>query len=75
MTVTPEEGTTADAGPDLSVCPGDEVTIGRPGVAGTTYSWSPTDGLDNPSIAQPTASPTATTVYTLTITRGACMAS
>ena len=33
---------------------------------GTTYTWSPADGLDNFGIANPVASPTATTVYTVT---------
>ncbi len=32
-----------------------------------TYSWSPATGLSNADIAQPTASPTATTTYTLTV--------
>lgn len=34
----------------------------------STYSWSPSTGLDNPNIAAPTASPSATTTYTLTAT-------
>jgi PKD repeat protein len=33
-----------------------------------TYSWTPTTGLDNPTIANPTATPTQTTTYTLTAT-------
>lgn len=31
-----------------------------------TWSWSPTDGLSNPNIANPTALPTSTTTYTVT---------
>jgi gliding motility-associated-like protein len=31
-----------------------------------TYSWTPTTGLDNPTIANPKASPTQTTTYTVT---------
>ena len=38
------------------------------GLAPITYSWSPTDGLDNPNIANPTANPSVTTDYTLTVT-------
>ncbi|GAP69379.1 protein containing PKD repeat [Bacteroidales bacterium 6E] len=34
----------------------------------TTYSWNPTSGLNDPSIANPVATPTATTTYTLTVT-------
>jgi hypothetical protein len=32
-----------------------------------TYSWSPTTGLSNPTIANPIASPTQTTTYTVSI--------
>jgi gliding motility-associated-like protein len=32
-----------------------------------TVTWSPTDGLSDPTILSPTASPLATTVYTLTV--------
>jgi len=34
---------------------------------GTTYSWLPIDGLSDPAIANPVASPSVTTVYTVTI--------
>jgi hypothetical protein len=44
------------------------------GAGGNTYVWSPATGLDNASIAQPTASPDRTTVYELTVT-DACGAS
>jgi gliding motility-associated-like protein len=37
-----------------------------------TYLWSPPDGLSDPFISNPTASPAATTVYTLVITENAC---
>ena len=40
-----------------------------------TYSWSPTTGLSNPNIANPTASPTTTTTYTMTATANGCSAS
>ncbi|MDB5232453.1 MAG: hypothetical protein JWN76_3258 [Chitinophagaceae bacterium] len=40
-----------------------------PGGIGTyTYSWSPSTGLSNPNIANPVASPLATTTYTVTAT-------
>ena len=35
-----------------------------------TYSWTPATGLNNPNIANPTASPTTTTNYTCTVTSG-----
>lgn len=38
----------------------------------TSYSWSPTTGVSNPSVAMPNLSPTTTTTYTLTATLGQC---
>ncbi len=35
---------------------------------GATYSWSPSTGLSDPSIQNPTATVTGTTTYTLTVT-------
>lgn len=46
----------ADAGPDRTVCSccgPQKLQIGAPGVAGMTYSWSPTTGLDNPTSPNP----------------------
>lgn len=41
-----------------------------------TYSWSPTTGLSNPNIKNPTASPSSTTTYTVTAsTANGCTAS
>ena len=40
--------------------------------AALTYSWSPTDGLSNPNIANPIANPTTTTTYTMTVTLNDC---
>ena len=35
-----------------------------------TYSWLPTEGLSNPNIANPVASPTRNTTYTVVATQG-----
>lgn len=35
---------------------------------GIYYSWSPTTGLNDPTVANPIASPTETTTYTVTVT-------
>jgi gliding motility-associated-like protein len=43
-----------------------------PNLVGFTYSWSPPIGLDNPFSPTPVATPTATTVYTVTISQGGC---
>ncbi|HKK43810.1 MAG TPA: hypothetical protein VJ963_15445, partial [Bacteroidales bacterium] len=61
----------ANAGPDVSICKGSSVTLN--GSGGDTYSWSPATGLSNPNIQDPLASPSVTTTYTLTATRGSCI--
>jgi gliding motility-associated-like protein len=48
--------------------------IGMTAVSGINYSWSPTIGLDNATIANPIANPTTTTTYTLTASDGNCTA-
>ena len=73
-TVTPEPGTEAVAGPDVSICPGENYMLGKDPVPGSTYSWSPSSGLNNPNIANPVATPSSTTTYTLTVTRNGCTA-
>ncbi|HHG86583.1 MAG TPA: hypothetical protein ENJ82_17670, partial [Bacteroidetes bacterium] len=65
----------ADAGPDAIVCEGDSVVLqGIATGAGPayTYQWSPQAGLSNPSIANPTASPALTTVYSLVVISNGC---
>ncbi len=39
---------------------------------GTSYVWTPSRGLSNPNIANPIATPSQTTSYTVTITNGTC---
>ncbi len=68
ITMRPNIPATINAGPDISICLGEGTVIGTPLQAGLTYQWTPTTGLSNPTIAQPTASPAATTVYTLVVT-------
>ncbi len=61
---------TVSAGPDATICAGGNTQLAATG-NGTTYSWSPTTGLSNPNIANPIASPTQTTTYTVTaVTNG-----
>jgi hypothetical protein len=71
--VTVNPSTTADAGADQEVCEGGSVEIGGSptasgGTSPYTYSWSPTTGLDDHTIANPTASPASTTTYCVTVT-------
>ncbi len=56
---------TAFAGVDAEFCAGESVQLNATG--GTTYSWSPSTGLSADDIANPVASPTQTTTYTLTV--------
>lgn len=54
---------------DTSMCIRDSVTLGVTSVKPVvSYSWSPTEGLSNHTIASPKASPTQTTTYTVTVT-------
>lgn len=55
----------ADAGPDTSMCGGENITLGASG--GISYAWNPTTDLSDPNIANPTASPGVTTQYTVTV--------
>jgi gliding motility-associated-like protein len=48
--------------------------IGMTAVSGINYSWSPSTGLNDATIANPIANPTATTIYTLTAADGTCTA-
>jgi gliding motility-associated-like protein len=56
----------ADAGSDTSVSLGYAVSLS--GTGGTSYSWSPTAGLNDATVGDPLASPLATTVYTVIVT-------
>ncbi|MDI6794301.1 MAG: choice-of-anchor Q domain-containing protein [bacterium] len=71
VTVTVHPSPTANAGNDVSLCSGTCTTLNGLASSGSspyTYAWSPATGLNNPSIATPTACPTAATTYTLTVT-------
>lgn len=58
---------------DITICQGNDIVLGNTTTeAGITYAWSPPDGLDNPAIANPTATPDQTTSYTLTATNPGC---
>lgn len=64
----------ANAGDDKIICTGGSTTIGgTPAASGGaggpyTFSWTPADGLNQTNVANPTASPTTTKIYTLTVT-------
>ncbi|WP_187270213.1 gliding motility-associated C-terminal domain-containing protein [Pontibacter qinzhouensis] len=63
---------TADAGPDVIFVKGRNATLKASG--GTSYSWSPAIGLNDPTSASPVASPEVTTTYTVTVkTKEGCV--
>jgi gliding motility-associated-like protein len=67
VTVFVSAMTTASAGPDDSICAGDCALL--QGSGGVSYQWAPTGPIFGPSnIATPTACPTVTTVFTVTVT-------
>lgn len=55
---------TISAGADVSICDGQSIQLNVNG--GSNYTWSPSTGLSNANVSNPTASPTTTTSYTVT---------
>jgi len=64
VTITINPLPTITASNDTTICDGACAQLNASG--GTSYSWSPTTGLSNPNIANPTACPTITTTYVVT---------
>lgn len=62
ITVTPPPTVTVTSLPNI-LCEADSSQLTASGTA--NYSWTPTTGLSNPNIANPKASPTTTTTYTV----------
>ena len=56
---------------DTTICAGGSVRLTTTSSA-TSYTWSPSTGLDDPNSASPLASPTVPTDYTVTATLGVC---
>ncbi len=55
---------------NVSICSAGSMQFQASG--GDSYSWSPATGLSATNIASPIASPSTTTTYTVTITKGDC---
>jgi len=68
ITVTPAPSVTFTG--KETICKGASTTITANG--GTSYSWTPATGLSSTNIANPVASPTATTTYSVTVTNSGC---
>ena len=56
---------------DTSICTGGSFTTSLQS-NGTSFVWTPTNGISNAAILNPTFSPSTTTTYTLTARLGAC---
>ncbi|MBM4177956.1 MAG: PKD domain-containing protein [Ignavibacteria bacterium] len=61
-----------NAGADISLCQGASKRLLSDGNA-ESIIWSPADGLDNPTITSPTASPLVTTTYVMRAQTGDCV--
>jgi len=54
----------------VQICRGESIQLQASGAY--SYQWTPTTGLSNPNIANPIASPTQTTTYTITFVNDKC---
>lgn len=64
----------ADAGASVYLLRGRSARLEGTATGGTppyVFAWLPAEGLDNPQLPRPTASPAATVTYTLTVTDAA----
>ena len=80
LTAFPERGTSGSIARSINVLPlpdaaaGEDVTLLQgqstplQSSGGQDYRWRPITGLDNPDVANPTASPPNTTIYAVTVT-------
>lgn len=75
VTIHVSEDITAPFLTPVTICEGNEVQIGVANDPTLSYHWDPATGLDNPFIANPTFSGTASTNFTLTVINAAgCLA-
>ncbi|MBN8703017.1 MAG: PKD domain-containing protein [Bacteroidetes bacterium] len=70
QTATVNVPPTADAGMNAAVCAGGNAQLQASG--GGNYLWSPSTGLDFTNISNPSASPSANTTYTVSVSDGIC---
>lgn len=69
ITVTVRPLPTVTISRDTAICDGESIQLSANG--GTTFRWSPPTGLNDPNIANPVATPTLTTTYTVSVTNAA----
>ncbi len=73
LTVSQPDQLLADAGNDIEISKGESTIIGGnpsalDGYGNYIYSWTPVAGLDDPTLANPLATPEINTSYLLTVT-------
>lgn len=61
---------TVEAGQNQGICNGETAQLRATVTGGTSYLWTPSTGLSNPTILNPIATPSETTLYTLEVTTG-----
>ncbi len=68
-------GPTANAGNSVVITSGSTTILNGSGSAGATFLWTPSSTLSCNTCPNPTAAPTQTTTYTLTVTLNGCSTS
>jgi gliding motility-associated-like protein len=63
---------TLTTGKDVTICEGKEAMLSATSPEAKSFAWSPATGLSSTTSANPAASPTTTTTYTVVATWGAC---
>lgn len=66
VTVTVFPAVNANAGNDITICPGNSTQLNASG--GVSYLWTPATGLSATNISNPVASPSSTITYYVTVT-------
>ncbi len=77
VTVQVDTSLKVNAGTDTVICQGGTAQLNATAtgnLGGVTYSWTPTPTLNNASIANPRATPAATTPYIVIATSSGCQA-
>lgn len=69
-TVLSSGGVVANAGTDVTINAGDTVQLSASG--GSSYTWTPSEGLDCTNCKSPIASPIQTTLYCVTVSDNGC---
>ena len=57
---------------DTSICAGNSVTLKTTAANASVFKWNPSSGLNDAGIQNPQASPSASTLYTVTAGNGIC---